>query len=128
MSRNSACNKSRVWALLLPRRCKSWRLPVFGSMYVTRAHHVAFAPFRRGLRLTIEPVLAFMLPAPLVQNSRLLMRENVHTHSHTIPLILADGSSDLWRDLTARSVNEHRQIVQFVIHGDNSSKRPQTDS
>jgi hypothetical protein len=32
-------------------------------------HHVGWAPFPRGLRLTIEPVLAFMSFALLVQNA-----------------------------------------------------------
>jgi hypothetical protein len=33
-------------------------------MKSTRAHHVTFAPFLCGLRLTIEPILAFMSLTP----------------------------------------------------------------
>src|SRR5688572_12251888 len=54
--------------------------------------------------------------------------KKVRTHSHTSWLILADGSSDFWRGIRVRSVNEDGLIVQFVIHGDNASKRLRTDS
>src|ERR1051326_1608327 len=97
-------------------------------MYVTRAHHVGLAPFLRGLRLTIEPVLAFIVLAPLVQDLRLRYSGKLHTHSHTSWLILAERSSELRRGRRDRSVNEDRLIPRFVIHGDNASKRPRTDS
>jgi hypothetical protein len=50
-------------------------------MYLTLAHHVGLAPFLRGLRLTIEPVLALMSLAPLVQNE---IEKLAHTLAHKL--------------------------------------------